>query len=270
MAGDVGFCLMPEPDATRKPLPGQFCEPFHTPPATAILAGGLATRLGSVSAYTPKSMLLVGGQPFIAHQLEQLSAQGLPEVVICAGNLADQIESFVGNGAKFGCKVRYSFDGQSRMGTGGALRLALPLLGEHFVVMYGDSYLQQPIPPVWEAFLQAKKAALMTVFENRNRWDRSNIEWRDGSIVRYEKSASTLPDTQAAMQHIDYGLGCIRSSSLAAWPENSPFDLGAYYRAMLEKEELAGFEVQERFYEIGSPAGLAETDKLLSFRGARK
>jgi len=231
-------------------------------PVVAILAGGLATRLGPATATLPKSMVLVGGEPFLAHQLRRLVAQGFGEVVICAGHLGGQIEDFAGDGSAFGCRVRYSFDGERLLGTGGALRRALPLLGERFLAMYGDSYLDAPFGPVWEAFLASGKAALMTVFRNEDRWDRSNVDFRDGAILRYDKAARS-----GEMRYIDYGLGCIWSGALSAWPQDAAFDLGAFYRAMLERGELAGFEVRERFYEIGSPDGLAETDALLS-RGA--
>jgi NDP-sugar pyrophosphorylase family protein len=225
----------------------------------AILAGGLATRLHPITEALPKSLVPVGGEPFLAHQLRGLAGQGFPDVVICAGHLGEQIEAFAGDGSRFGCRVRYSLDGERQLGTGGALVRALPLLGEAFISIYGDSYLREPLAPVWAAFRASGKAALMTVFRNDNQWDRSNVEFRDGEIVRYDKNA-----TDEAMRYIDYGLGCIRSEALAAWAERESFDLADFYRVMLERGELAGFEVRERFYEIGSPGGLAETDALLS------
>jgi NDP-sugar pyrophosphorylase family protein len=229
---------------------------------TAILAGGLATRLHPATRSVPKSLVLVGGEPFVAWQLRLLARQGLHRVVICTGHLGEQIESFVGDGAAFGCDVRYSFDGERALGTGGALLRALPMLGDGFLAMYGDSYLRQPFLPIWEAFQRSGKAALMTVFRNEGQWDRSNVQFENdetgGRILRYDKSAS-----DAAMRYIDYGLGCIRSDRLAAWAQGDSFDLASFYRAMLEQGELAAFEATDRFYEIGSPAGLAETDAFL-------
>jgi NDP-sugar pyrophosphorylase family protein len=232
---------------------------------TAILAGGLATRLGYLSATLPKSLIQVGGEPFLAHQLRGLAAQGLQDVVLCAGHLGEKIAEFAGDGSRFGCRVRYSFDGERLLGTGGALLRAAPLLGERFLVMYGDSYLRASIAPIWKSFVEGKKAALMTVFRNEGRWDRSNVEFCHGEIVRYDKAAP--PEKMAAMRHIDYGLGCIRREALLAWAgERECFDLASFYRAMCERGDLAGFEVKERFYEIGSLTGLAETDALLSGR----
>jgi NDP-sugar pyrophosphorylase family protein len=234
-------------------------------PTTAILAGGLATRLFPVTAGIPKSMVSVAGEPFIAHQLRNLASQGFAEVVICAGHLGEQIEDFVGTGARFGCHVQYSFDGHSPRGTGGAIRHALPLLGEAFLVMYGDSYLRQPLQPIWHAFLSSRKPALMTVYRNDGQGEPSNVEIRQGRIVYYDKTAPT-----PAMRHIDYGIGCICSLQLAAFPAADAFDIASYYSALARNGELAAFEVSERFYEIGSPAGLAETESLLQSRHAAK
>lgn len=227
-------------------------------PPIAILAGGLATRLRPITTTIPKSMVPVGGEPFVAHQLRSLAKQGITEVVMLCGYLGDQIQDFVGDGSTFGCHVQYSFDGDKLLGTGGALRRALPLLGDAFMVVYGDSFLSEPFGPVWQAFVGSRKPALMTVFHNENQWDKSNIEFRDGVIIRYDKTVQT-PD----MHYIDYGMGCIRTAALAQWPENEVFDLALFYRSLVEKRELAGYEVKERFYEIGSHAGLEETDVLL-------
>ena len=228
-------------------------------PVVAILAGGLATRLGALTASVPKSMVQVAGEPFISHQLRGLSRQGFCEVVICTGHLGEVIEDFVGDGSAFGCRVRHSLDGERSLGTGGALRQALPLLGETFLVIYGDSYLRAPLRPVWEYFVDSGKSALMTVFRNENQWGQSNVEFRDGEIQSYDKTAPS-----PSMQHIDYGAGCIRAEALSAFaPAGRPFDLASFYTAMLERRQLAAYEVAERFYEIGSPAGLAETDALL-------
>jgi NDP-sugar pyrophosphorylase family protein len=234
-------------------------------PMIAILAGGLATRLYPLTASLPKSMVPVAGEPFVAHQLRKLAAQGFYDVVICAGYLGEQIEAFVGDGGAFGCRVGYSFDGETPLGTGGALRGALPLLEKDFLVMYGDSYLNQPFQPVWTAFRRSGKAALMTVFRNEDKFDASNVEYADGEIVRYDKRAR-----RPAMRHIDYGLGCLRADRFGEWaPADGAFDLADFYSAMAARGELAGFEVGERFYEIGSPAGLAETEAFIAqMRGA--
>ena len=211
-------------------------------------------------------MIEVAGEPFIAHQLRLLVHQGISEIVICAGYLGEQIEAFVGSGGTFGCNVRYSFDGDRLLGTGGALCKALPLLGDRFFVMYGDSYLPTPFAPIQQAFERAGLPALMTVFRNAGRWDTSNVEFVGGAIRRYHKVHST-----PAMLHIDYGLGILAASIVDEWTANGSFDLADLYRDLVRRGLLAGFEVPERFYEIGSPAGIRETDMFLrrQSRGVR-
>jgi NDP-sugar pyrophosphorylase family protein len=239
--------------------------PEIAPPSLALLAGGLATRMRSITSSVAKSMLTVGGMPFISHQLKMLAAQQITHIVICCGHLEEQIRAFVGDGSAFGCRVEYSADGPQLLGTGGALRKALPLLGERFLVMYGDSFLPVAIAPVWRQFIESGKPALMTLYRNAGQWDTSNVEFTDGRIVSYSKQART-----PRMEFIDYGLNCLSAEVLEPWPEGSHFDLADVTTLLVKQEQLAGFEVKERFYEIGSPAGLAETDALLRSAAARQ
>jgi N-acetyl-alpha-D-muramate 1-phosphate uridylyltransferase len=223
---------------------------------TAILAGGLATRLGSVAKKIPKSLMQVSGEPFLAHQLRLLRNQGIKRVVLCVGHLGHAIKEQFGDGASFDIGLEYSFDGPRLLGTGGAVRKALPILGDHFFVMYGDSYLPIGLQSVASAFCKSGKAALMTVFRNENRWDTSNVQFENGSILEFSKESPT-----AAMQHIDYGLSVFSARAFGATPE--VFDLSELMGRLLVAKELAAYEVDKRFYEIGSVRGLAELDKFL-------
>jgi NDP-sugar pyrophosphorylase family protein len=227
-------------------------------PALALLAGGLATRLRPLTLSVPKSLVEVAGEPFIAHQLRLLASRGIGDIVVCAGHLGEQITEYVGDGTDFGCRVRYSFDGDRLLGTGGALQKALPLLGDRFFVMYGDSYLPTRFAPVLSAFERTGLPALMTVFRNAGRWDTSNVEFADGIIRRYDKV-----DRTPAMLHIDYGLGIVAADAFAVRPADEAFDLADFYRDLARRGRLTGLEVAERFYEIGSPEGLGETDAFL-------
>ncbi len=228
-----------------------------TPPL-ALLAGGLATRMRPATETIPKSLLEVAGEPFIAHQLRLLLGQGVRRIVVCAGFLGEQIEDFVGDGARFGCEVRYSFDGEKLLGTGGALKRALPLLGPSFFVMYGDSYLDIDYARVADDFKASGQSALMTVFRNEGRWDTSNVEFAEGRIAKFDKVNRT-----PAMAFIDYGLGVLKADVIAPLPGDTVVDLADIYRDLAAAGRLAGHEVTTRFYEIGSPAGLAETDAYL-------
>ena len=236
-------------------------------PRLALLAGGLATRMRPATLSVAKSMLPVAGEPFLGHQLRRLSREGIREVVICCGHLQEQLRDYAGDGSAWGCSVEYSADGSEPLGTGGAVRRALPLLGPEFMVMYGDSFLPTAFGPIWGAFAQSGSPAMMTVYRNAGLWDASNVEFRDGQLIRYSKHART-PE----MHHIDYGLSCFRADAFDGWPEGVRFDLAELMTSLGDRGALAGYEVQERFYEIGSHPGLAELDALLrspGFAGGR-
>jgi NDP-sugar pyrophosphorylase family protein len=224
----------------------------------AILAGGLATRLKPITEKIPKLLVEVAGEPFFSHQIRLLKKSGLTRIVLCVGYLGDRIVEAYGDGAKWGVRIEYSFDGPTLLGTGGALIQALPLLGEAFYVLYGDSYLPIDYSAVGRSFLDSGKEGLMTVFENREQYDASNVWFEGGTIQAYDKTAK-LP----AMRHIDYGLGVFRSSAFDGLPRNGVVDLAQVQKALLARNQLAGYEVATRFYEIGSHAGLEELDRLL-------
>jgi len=229
----------------------------------AILAGGLAKRLRPVTETIPKALVTIAGAPFIAHQLRLLHSAGLRRIIICAGYLGEMIEAEIGGGGSFDLRIDYSFDGARLLGTGGALKRALPLLGPQFFVLYGDSYLPIDYRKAALAFVTGGKAGLMTVYRNEDRWDRSNVQFEAREILRYDKTKRT-PE----MHHIDYGLGILRAESLGFWPDNEPFDLADVYRHLLSENQLSGYEVTERFYEIGSPEGVAELDAFLRHQPA--
>jgi len=225
----------------------------------AILAGGLATRLRPATERLPKALIPVAGRPFIEHQLALLRRQGYRRVVICTGYLGEMIERQVGDGARWEMEIAFAYDGPALLGTGGALRRALPKLGSEFFVLYGDSYLPCDFGAVERAFAASRQPALMTVFRNQGRWDTSNVLLRDSRVVRYDKRQPS-----AQMQHIDYGLGALRDSVLESYADGVAFDLAEVYAALAESGRLAAFEVSERFYEIGSAAGLADAERFLS------
>jgi NDP-sugar pyrophosphorylase family protein len=228
----------------------------------AILAGGLATRLRPLTESVPKSLVALQGEPFLAHQLRLLRSRGIDRVVLCVGYRGEMIREAIGDGRAFGLRVAYAIDGPALLGTAGALRRALPELGREFFVLYGDSYLPCDYAGVAQAFASSGKPALMTLFRNEGRWDASNVEFHEGRILAYSKKCRT-----PRMRYIDYGLGVFRESAFRRVPEGEPYDLARLYEVLLRSGELAGFEVQQRFYEIGSPAGLKETEEFLAQSG---
>ncbi|HLH54053.1 MAG TPA: nucleotidyltransferase family protein [Verrucomicrobiae bacterium] len=225
----------------------------------AILAGGLATRLRPLTEKVPKVLLPVAGKPFLAHQLELLRAQGIRKVVLCVGHLGEMVQSEFGDGEAHGVRLEYSFDGPRLLGTGGAIRQALPLLGNRFFVLYGDSYLTVPFGPIADFFENSGRNGLMTVYRNEGQYDTSNVVFENGRIVVYDKKRR-VPE----MRYIDYGLSLFRASVFQERPPGAAFDLADVMQSLVASGQLAGFEVRERFYEIGSPAGLAELEQLLA------
>lgn len=223
----------------------------------AILAGGLAQRLRPLTETIPKALVEVAGEPFAAHQLRLLARSGVRRVVFCLGYMGERVQEFAGDGSRFGLRIDYAFDGPVLRGTAGALAGAAPLLGETFLVVYGDSYLPCDYAAVERQFLESGKGGLMTVHRNEGRWDSSNVEYKDEVIVAYDKENRTK-----AMRYIDYGLGALHARALQGIPE--VYDLASLYQDLLRLGDLAAFEVPQRFYEIGSFGGIEELSEYLS------
>jgi MurNAc alpha-1-phosphate uridylyltransferase len=229
----------------------------------AILAGGFATRLRPATEKVPKSLVEVNGEPFVVHQLRLLRANGVRRVVLCVGHLGEMIRNALGDGGEYGVEVDYAFDGASLLGTAGAVKNALPKLGDSFFVLCGDSYLVCDYAAVARSFSSSGKQALMTVFRNNGMWDSSNVEFEGGQILAYSKTNKT-----SRMKYIDFGLGAFRAVAFENVPAGEPTDLATLYGDLLQAGQLAGCEVTQRFYEIGSPAGLEETARFIAAQGA--
>jgi NDP-sugar pyrophosphorylase family protein len=213
----------------------------------------------------PKSLLEVNGEPFAVHQLRLLREKGIEHVVLCVGHLGDLVRGTIGDGSVLGLQVDYSFDGATLLGTAGAIKNALPKMGDPFFVMYGDSYLLCDYAAIMRKFEAAGVLGMMTVFRNEGKWDTSNVEFEAGRILAYSKTERT-----PRMKYIDYGLGVFRAEAFQSLPAGKACDLAELYTSLLQRGQLAAFEVHERFYEIGSPAGLAETVEYLAGRQVKQ
>jgi NDP-sugar pyrophosphorylase family protein len=226
-------------------------------PPICILAGGLGARLGERVHNTPKPLLEVAGQPFLLHQLRLLRSHGARRVVLCVGYLGEIIEERIGT-EQFGVRIDYSYDSPGLSGTLGAIRRALPLLADRFLVLYGDTYLRVDYASAASAWERSGMPAMMTVLRNRGRWDVSNVEF-DGAVVTAYDKQSPSP----AMQWIDYGLGGLEVSIVDAAGDAVP-DLSGLQQELARRRMLFGFAATERFYEIGTPESLRETSEFLS------
>jgi NDP-sugar pyrophosphorylase family protein len=235
-----------------------------------ILAGGLATRMRPITETIPKAMIRVAGKPFVDHQLAWLAAHGVTDVVLSIGYLGGAIRDHVGDGSALGLRVCYVDEGTRLRGTAGAVRLALDegVLETRFLVTYGDSFLPIDFAGVWSAFAASGAPALMTVFHNQGRWDTSNVIFDEpaGRVTLYDKQRRTRPPE--AFSFIDYGLSAFDRQVIAdGVPTGATADLAELFHALSIRGQLAGLQVTERFYEIGSPAGLEDFEGWLRARG---
>lgn len=219
----------------------------------AILAGGQATRLRPLTEGTPKSMVMIQGRPFLEYQLDFLKKSGVTSIVLCIGYLGEQIEYYFGDGRKFGVNIKYSYESEWLLGTAGALKRAESLLEDTFFTMYGDSYLSLDFADIMSYFKSRNKLALMTVYKNYDRFDKSNTAIEGGLVKKFSKSEKAKD-----MVYIEYGANIFRKEALELIPEDLPYSLEELFPKLIRQKELLAYEITERFYQIGSPEGLEE------------
>jgi MurNAc alpha-1-phosphate uridylyltransferase len=224
----------------------------------AILAGGYATRLGSLTKDFPKCLIEINGRPFVDWQLDLLVKKGYTKFVFCVSHKSDLILNHLGDGSDRSIEIQYSFDGNTQLGTGGAIKKALPILGGEFGVIYGDSYLPIDYFKVEQHFIKSRSESLMTIYKNENRFDTSNVEFFNGKIIDYKKGKKNCK-----MQYIDYGLSFFRAPTFHQWNNRSSFDLSNVLHKLAKGNQLDGYEISDRFYEIGSFRGIEEFSHYL-------
>jgi NDP-sugar pyrophosphorylase family protein len=218
-----------------------------------ILCGGLATRLRNLTKNIPKSMIKIKNKPFLEYQIENIKRSSINNIILCVGHLSEQIESYFGNGEKFGVDIKYSYDGDKPLGPIGALKNAEPLLDDIFFIMYGDSYLKVDFKKVYSYFIDHNKLALMVVYKNFNKIDKSNLIVKNNIIVAYGDKKRTKD-----MIYIDYGTSILKKEILNIIPKNTFYTTGQLFSNLISKNELLAYEVKQRFYHIGNPDALEE------------
>lgn len=228
-----------------------------------VLVGGMGSRLGNAAADRAKCMVDVGGEPFVSHMLKLLKEKGAQKVVLLTGHKGEQVREFVKDGKAFDLEVTYSDDGQSALGTGGAVKKAASELSGTVAVMYGDSYLDIPMSSILQRFEKCAQSGLMTVIQNHDAVSKqkSNVEYdaKRTLIKAYSKKNPT-----DVMTYIDYGLSFFDADVLKKFSQDGEFDLGEIFTKQAEAGQLAGYEVQRRFYDINTPESLIETRASLS------
>ena len=225
-----------------------------------ILVGGLGTRMSDICRDIPKALLPVGSRTFLEWQLEWLALCGVTEAVLAVGHQGELIQEHLARSPQRGNfpKLKYSFDGDALLGTGGAIANAAPLLNDDFLVTYGDSFLFLNVRALFREHLGGKHAVTFSIYQNENHFDVSNVEYTNGRLSLYDKKQRT-----SAMHHIDYGMFALNKMKfLENTPEGS-FDVADYLRDRSLSGEMAPFLVDQRFYEVGSPNGYESFCALL-------
>ena len=218
-----------------------------------IPCGGLATRLGDLAKDIPKSLMEIHGKPFLEYQIELIKRYNFDELVLCIGHLGEQIKDYFGDGSKFGISIKYSKD--NGLGVIGAIKNAEPLLLDTFILMYGDSYLPSiNFHDMYENFINQDRLALMSVWKNNNRIDKSNVKVENGEVVSVDE-----PDSK----HIDYGAIVLNKKSLEYVPKNQPFSTAEFWKALSKHHQISSYEVTERYYDIGSAERLDEVRNII-------
>lgn len=223
-----------------------------------VIAGGMGSRLGTLTKEIPKSMVLVKQRPFIYWQLRLLRSQGFREILFCLGHLGKIIEDYVGDGSKFGVKVSYAYDGTEPLGTGGALVNAVRELQSDFAVTYGDSYLPTNFDAAKKVFFNTDKSGLITVYRNSNELVKSNMKKLESGGFIYSKNP-----LRKDCDFVDYGMFFLKKEEFMCHLRTPPWDIGNLIAEMLEKDRLETFEILERFYEVGSLSGISDLNLFL-------
>ncbi|MFC1903311.1 sugar phosphate nucleotidyltransferase [Chloroflexota bacterium] len=224
-----------------------------------ILSGGLATRLRPLTETIPKSLVEIVGRPFLEYQIGFLKTGGIRDIVLCVGYLGEKIEEYVGNGGRFGVDIKYSYEREKLLGMAGALKNAEDLLEDRFFVMNGDSYLFLDFDTVMSYFEEKSKPGLMVVYKNYDRYDRSNVVVEGNLVKQYNRQEKTED-----MFYIDYGASILEKSTLSLVPPDQVYSMDELYQQLIPRQELLAYEVKKRFYEIGSPEGLAEFREVVA------
>lgn len=227
-----------------------------------ILAGGLGIRLRPLTERLPKCMVPAGGKPFLEHQLRLLASRGVRDIVLCVGYLGERVLEHFGNGHHLGVSLIYAWERDGLLGTAGAIRNAEALLAPEFFVAYGDSYLLLDYRAIMRRFRESDALAMMVVYRNEDRLERSNVVVRDGHVEAYDKT-TRLP----GMVHVNEGLSVLRRRALKLIPPGIPFSQEQFFQMLVRRRQLLAYETEQRFYEIGSPQGLEEFRRLVAAGG---
>ena len=219
-----------------------------------ILAGGIGSRLRPITDSIPKPMVRVGGKPFLEHLLKYGASQGVDEFVLCIGHLAEKIMTYFGDGSNRGLSIVYSEETEP-LGTAGALKNALQLLEDRFLVLYGDTWLPVSYMDIINELEASDADAVMTVAPS----DRAspNARFEGTLIVAYDK-LGRLPKLNA----VDAGILALRRKILETPTRETSLELDIYPR-LISNRRLLAHQTFSSFVDIGTLEGLARAEEVL-------
>ncbi len=223
-----------------------------------ILAGGLGSRLGSLTKNNPKSLIKINKIPFIIIQLKKVDKCGFRNVILCLSHYSDQIIEKISK-HEFKLDIIFSFDGKIRLGTGGAVKNAIKKkCSNFFFVVYGDVFFNLKFNEILKIFLKEKKKidSLMVVFKSKLHYEEGNVTFKKNSMIKYDKFNKI-----SNMEFIDYGVSIFKRSTFLN-EKKKIFDLATVQKKLSNKKKLIGYISKYQSYEIGSYTGIKQVNKL--------
>ena len=238
-----------------------------------ILSGGLGTRMQARFPDIPKALIPVHGKTFLDWQIELLEKNGFRKILIITGHLSEKLEKYLRDNPPQLAKVKILDEGPKRRGTGGALKFAETKgeLDQDFFLIYGDSYLPINYEVVLKTYIEKRKSILMTVFKNDAGLEKGNVEFDPSTneFKLYDKFNSVKSSTE--LSYVDYGVSLLNKNifsrdsldHLVRTGSTDNFDLADLYHELSLKNQIAGLEIKQRFYEVGSEKGLNDFETYL-------
>lgn len=226
-----------------------------------ILAGGLGTRLRSKVSDTPKSMAPIAGRPFLEWQLMLLRVQGITDIVLCVGYLADKVIDYFGDGSKFGLNIDYSIE-EEPLGTSGAILNASKFIDGTFLLLNGDTFFDVDYRGLLD-FHETKEAMLslsLVMAEDATRYGSVKVDITNRVKGFEEKRA----DIQA-LGYINAGVYAIEPSILDYIAPHKVVSLeNDVIPTIIGREPVFGYISDGYFIDIGTPESYEEAQKFFA------
>ena len=227
----------------------------------AILAGGMGTRLRVRSGNLPKPMVPVLGKPVLHHQIELCRKHGFTNIALLVHHQHEKISEYFGSGAKFGVNLTYVVEEVPR-GTSGALRDALPILAERFLLLYGDTFMDVDLVKLWNSHGTSGAVGTLLLHPNDHPHDSDLVEIDTHSnvlgILPYPH-----PDGREVRNLVNAALYVLDRAGLEdVTPEEGKADIAKHMfpRMLGLGRRLSGYVTPEYIKDMGTPERLDKVE----------